>query len=395
MFGMAKPPPQPSGPTPPDKPHEYRDALPDGPLRGRGSTLNPGNRFESLRLHVLGEHLDHVRDPGEGEAPSSSAQAGTQVPTQVIPDQTRSILNRVDSPDIPFNWSLNPYRGCEHGCVYCYARPTHEYLGMNLGVDFETRILVKHQAPALLRRELAKPAWKAEVISMAGNTDCYQPLERELRITRGCLEVMAQCRQPVGIVTKNKLVLRDLDLLRELAAHDAVVVAVSVTTLDPQLAAKMEPRASAPRDRLQAITALREAGVPVAAMIAPIIPALNDREVPALLDAVAQAGAQWAGYVLLRLPWQIKELFSHWLTTHFPERAAHVLSLIRDTRGGELYDARFGARMRGEGAFAQQIARLFKVHAARRGLDRSRWTLSGAHFRKPQDPPSPQLSLFE
>lgn len=369
--------------------HEYRDALTDGPLKGRGATNDPGNRFEPVRLYVLGEHLDtQMAEAEHGEG----APAPRQTPTTVLPDRTTSLINRVDSPDLPFTWTINPYRGCEHGCIYCYARPTHEYLGMTSGVDFETKVMAKHDAPDLLRRELGAKKWRGDTLAMSGVTDCYQPIERELNITRGCMEVMAECRQPVGIVTKNRLVLRDLDLIQQLGRFNACAVAISVTTLDPKLAQKMEPRASSPKDRLQTIAALKQAGVPVAAMVAPIIPGLNDRETPSILEAVADAGATWAGYVLLRLPWQIKDLFTNWLDTHFPDRAGKVRSLIEQTHAGKLYDARYGVRQRGEGPIADQIATMFKVYAKRYRLDRHDWKLTGEHFRRPGA--KGQMSLF-
>ncbi|MBT8486413.1 MAG: PA0069 family radical SAM protein [Phycisphaerae bacterium] len=357
---------------------EYSDALPGGVARGRGAGLNPGNRFEGergLRLHVLGEHLDAVT----AESPD-----GRQVRTEVFDDSTRRLINRVDSPDLPFHWTINPYRGCEHGCVYCYARPTHEMLGLSCGLDFETKIIAKPDAPELLRRELAASQWRGEPIAMSGVTDAYQPLERRLRITRRCLEIMAECRQPVTIVTKNRLVERDIDLLTTLAAADATRVAVSLTTLDATLAARLEPRASAPRDRLHAIRTLADAGVPVLAMIAPIIPGLTDQEVPALLAAAAKAGASSASWVMLRLPHQVKALFFDWLARHAPDRAARVEAAIRSTRGGALTESRFGARMRGHGAHAEHIKRTFEVFAKRAGLSRDVPALSSSAFRRPE-----------
>lgn len=388
---------------------DYADALPDGPVRGRGAALNPGNRYVGSdpkrgvirRLHVLGEHLDEVhraRTNGDADA----CPASSQVRTEVRPDATRTIINRVDSPDISFHWSINPYRGCEHGCVYCYARPDHERLGYSCGLDFETKIIAKFDAPHLLRRELARPRWKGETIVLSGVTDPYQPVEREHRITRGCLEVMAECRQCVGIVTKSRLVLRDLDVLTELAKHNAVRVGLSVTTLDNRLASKMEPRASSPAERLEALAALREAGIPTFAMIAPVIPGLNDREIPALLKAVSQAGAQSAGYILLRLPHQIKALFLDWLARHFPDRAGRVESLLRQMRGGGLYDPAFGTRQRGTGPIAAQINALFTTFARRYRLDEPMKPLNHRAFRRPivhesAEGPAPcggQLSLF-
>ena len=366
---------------------EYADALPQGRARGRGAGLNPGNRFERVRLHVLGEHLDSI-----AAEPTFDAGRGRSVPTQVFRDRTRTIINHVDSPDLPFNWTINPYRGCEHGCAYCYARPDHERLGFSSGLDFETKILAKPDAPKLLRRELAQHRWRAETIVMCGDTDCYQPIEAKLRITRGCLEVMAEARQPVGIVTKNRLVTRDVDMLGELASHGAVRVSISLTTLDRSLAAKMEPRASAPADRLRAVSDLADAGVPVAVMVAPIVPGLTDREVPAILRAAADAGANSAGYILLRLPHQNRTLFVDWLEHHFPARASRVISLVRQTRGGEMYDCAFGSRHRGAGPVAEQIRAVFDVFARRCGLDRPMRELSGAAFRPPQV--NGQLTLF-
>ncbi len=353
----------------------HRDALAQGKLRGRGAGLNPGNRFEPVRLHVLGQHLDEQ---------ATEHPDGVQVRTRVLPDKTKSFINPVDSPDLSMKWTVNPYRGCEHGCIYCYARPGHEYLGMSSGVDFETVIMAKHDAPTLLRRELARPSWKGEAITMSGVTDCYQPVERELKITRKCLEVMAECRQAVGIVTKSKLVLRDLDLLGKLHAHRAVGVAVSLTSLDNELASTMEPRASSPKERLRTIRELAAAGIPVTVMTAPIIPGINDREMPALLEAAAEAGATSAGWVMLRLPYQIKDLFLEWLTRHFPDRAAKVEGFIREMHGGELYDSRPFVRRRGEGPMAKQISGTFKVFAKRYGLLNSRSGINERAFRRPE-----------
>ncbi|MBI1338275.1 MAG: PA0069 family radical SAM protein [Phycisphaera sp.] len=366
--------------------HEYADALPQRAVRGRSTQTNPGNRYESVRLHVLGEYWDHRA--AEGEQPQ-------QTPTVVYTDKTKSILNRLDpdaSPDIPFEWSLNPYRGCEHGCVYCYARPDHERLGLSCGLDFETKIVAKTEAPVLLRKELAGPKWQPMTIAMAGVTDVYQPIERELRITRGCLEVMAECRQPVAIVTKSRLVLRDLDLLTELARYRAVRVAVSLTTLDHDLSMKMEPRAASPKHRLETIRRLSEAGVPVVLMTAPIIPGLNDRELPALLRAGSDAGAKTAGYVFLRLPWQLKALFEDWLSREFPDRAGHVLSLLRQSHEGKLYDATPGVRQRGTGPIAEQVRDVFKLFTRKHHLDEKLPPMSGEHFRRPSL--NGQMGLF-
>jgi DNA repair photolyase len=353
---------------------EYRDAPVQGPVRGRGAGLNPGNRFEDVRLHILGEHLDEIIT----ENPD-----GTQVRTRVFEDATRTIVNPVDSPDICFKWTINPYRGCEHGCIYCYARPSHELLGLSSGLDFETRIYAKKDAAALLRRKLASPGWKAETIVMSGITDPYQPVEAKLGITRSIVEVLAECRQPVGFITKNKLITRDLDLLQELNRFGAVSAAVSITTLDHDLAMKMEPRAGSPKARLEAVSKLASAGIPVRVMMAPIVPGLTDHEIPAVLKACADAGAMQAGYVMLRLPHQIKALFLDWLERLHPGKAARIEGLIRDVRGGKLYDSKWFTRGKGEGPMADQINQTFKVFRARYGLDRDIPELSGEAFRPP------------
>jgi DNA repair photolyase len=336
--------------------------------RGRGAAANPANRFEPLHVE-----RDPDWDPTEDPAPT----------TRFFRDATRSIINYNDSPDLGFRASLNPYRGCEHGCIYCYARPTHEYLGFSAGLDFESRIMVKTDAPALLRQELASARWKPQVIALSGVTDCYQPIERKLRLTRACLEVLAEFRNPVGIVTKNHLVTRDVDVLAELAKFQAAIVFVSVTTLDASLAARMEPRASLPEHRLAAISALRRAGIPVGVMVAPVIPALTDHEMPAILKAAVQAGAASAGYVVLRLPHGLGPLFEEWLTRHFPERKEKVLNRVRALRGGRINDPEFGSRMKGEGIFAEQIAALFEVACRKAGVRGHEADLSTAAFRVP------------
>jgi DNA repair photolyase len=355
------------------------DHGPDAPLRGRGASHNPPNRFEEIRC----EPDDDISDipPDERSAPQ----------TRFLRDASRSIISYNDSPDVGFDASFNPYRGCEHGCIYCFARPTHEYLGLSAGLDFETRILVKEDAPELLRAELAARKWKPQVLGVSGVTDPYQPIERKLSLTRRCLEVVVDFMNPLSIITKNHLVSRDVDLLARLAAHDAALVCVSVTTLDPHLARVMEPRASSPERRLEAIAALHEAGIPVCVLVAPVIPGLNDHEVPGIVCAAARAGARYAGYVALRLPHGLKELFERWLEQHFPERRGKVLNRLRSMRGGELYRAEFGKRMRGEGAFADEIAQLFAIACRRAGLEAKRPTLSTASF---QTPGPQQLTLF-
>jgi DNA repair photolyase len=330
---------------------------------GRGAAGNPKNRFERIEVEPDFEGLDPE--------------------TVYLKDHSRSIIARNDSPDIGFDASINPYRGCSHGCAYCYARPTHEYLGLSAGLDFESKILVKEHAPELLRNELSSPRWQPTVLSMSGVTDPYQPVEKRLRITRRCLGVLAEFRNPVAIVTKNHLVTRDIDLLSELARYDAAVVAVSLTTLDDDLRRVMEPRTSSPTRRLAAIEALAGAGIPAGVMTAPVIPGLNDHELPALLSAAARAGATFAAYVPVRLPHAVRPLFEDWLERHFPERKEKVLNRIRSMRGGELNDPRFGSRMRGEGLFAEHIAQLFSISCRRAGIERGRFPkLSAVAFRR-------------
>jgi DNA repair photolyase len=338
---------------------------PAQPLHGRGASGNPANRFEAIHLE---RDLDW--NPDENTAPG----------TAFYRDTTKTIINYNDSPDIGFEASVNPYRGCEHGCIYCFARPTHEYLGFSAGLDFETRIMVKENAPELLRQELSSPKWKPQVIVMSGVTDCYQPVERKLKLTRRCLEVLAEFRNPVAIITKNTLVTRDIDLLSSLAAHNAAAVNISVTTLDSTLTPKLEPRTPLPKARLAAIEALSRAGVPVGVLVAPVIPGLTDHEMPAILEAAVKAGAQWAGYVPLRLPFAVKELFETWLDQHFPDRKEKVLNRIRAIRGGRLNDPRYGTRMRGEGVFAEQLESFFAVSCRKAGLTGPRPELATASF---------------
>jgi DNA repair photolyase len=343
---------------------------------GRGATFNPPNRFE--RLHV---EPDPDAPPEERPDPR----------TQFFFDATGSLLTTNDSPDIPFSVGLNPYRGCEHGCAYCYARPFHEYLGWSTGLDFETKILVKLRAPELLRRELEAPRWQPQSVTMSGVTDCYQPAERQFRLTRQCLQVFAEFRNPVAVITKSFLVTRDCDVLAELARWQCASVYVSVTTLDADLAGKLEPRAARPEHRLRAIRLLADAGVPVGVMVAPIIPGLTDHEMPAILDAAAAAGARRAGHVVLRLPYSVKDVFVAWLENHFPSKKERVLSRIRAIRGGKLNVSEWGERMRGEGIFAEQIHDLFAAAVHRSGLNREPAEFSTAHFRRPG---GVQMALF-
>ena len=349
-----------------------------GPIRGRGAAGNPPNRFEKL---------SYQRDQDWSEA-------GDPAPaTQFLKDPSRSIITYNDSPDVGFDASVNPYRGCEHGCVYCYARPTHEYLGFSAGLDFETKILVKENAPDLLRRELSSTSWKPQVVAISGVTDPYQPVERRLGLTRRCLEAFLECRNPVAIVTKNYLVTRDLDVLAGLARYGAAAVFLSITTLDGNLARIMEPRTSHPSQRLAAIEALAQAGVPAGVMVAPVIPGLTDHELPSIIAAAARAGARFAGYVPLRLPHGVAPLFEQWLMQHVPERKAKVLNRIRAIRGGRLNDPNFDSRMTGEGEFAKQIAAMFSLACRKAGIDGRGPNLSTAAFRRPAS--TAQLSLFE
>ncbi len=351
---------------------------PDPGFRGRGAAANPPNRFEQIA---------YLPD-GEARAPDDPGPL-----TQILRDSTRTIIARNDSPDVGFDVSINPYRGCEHGCSSCFARPFHEYLGFSAGLDFETKILAKLDAAALLRRELMKPSWTPKPIAISGVTDPYQPAERRLKITRGCLEVLAEFRNPVLLITKNFLITRDVDLLQELAAYGAVSASLSITTLRPELQRVMEPRASTPVRRLKAVEALARAGIPVGVMVAPVIPGLTDSEMPAILKAAAEAGAQGAGYVILRLPHGVKELFTDWLERHFPERKERVLNRLREMRGGKLYDSSFGTRARGEGPYAEQIRALFHATKKTLGLDRPRPELRTDAFRRPERPKGPQLGL--
>lgn len=346
------------------------------PVHGRGAAFNPINRFENISYE-----RDYDSDPEEDPAPI----------TQFLKDSSHSIISRNESPDVGFSASLNPYRGCEHGCVYCYARPTHEYLGMSAGLDFETKILVKENAPELLRSELTAPGWKPQVLALSGVTDCYQPIERKLQITRRCLQVLCEFRNPTIIITKNRLVTRDIDLLEELTRYNAISVALSITSLDRNLQRDLEPRTSTPENRLNAIRALAEAHIPVSVMVGPVIPGLNDHEIPSILNAAAQAGATGAGYVVLRLPFAVKELFEQWLEQHRPLAKDKILNAVRSIRGGNLNDPRFNSRMRGEGPIAESIKQLFDISKRRAKLDAVRPELSTDAFRRP----SQQLALWD
>lgn len=356
---------------------------PDGARKGRGATLNPDNRFFSTRSEA--EH-----DGWATEADSLAPLA-----TTVTVQQSRRIISRNTSPDIPFSQSLNPYQGCEHGCIYCYARPSHAYLDLSPGLDFETKLFAKPDAADLLRRELASPRYQVSTLHIGGNTDPYQPIERTWRITRGLLEVLLETRHPVTVITKNALVLRDLDLLVALAELQLVRVFVSVTSLDAGLSQRLEPRASAPHRRLQTIAKLHGAGVPVGAMVAPVIPFLNDAEIEAILAAVAEAGADTAAWTLVRLPHELKALFRDWLDTHEPLKTERVWHAIQHARGGRDNDPRFGSRMRGEGEMAELLRQRFAVACRRHGLNAvQRRGLRHDLFTPPAKGAGPQIALF-
>lgn len=350
--------------------------MPAEKLAHRGAAENPPNRFEKI-------HLEPDSDWNTDDDPLPR--------TQFFKDLSQTVISRHNSPDISFQASLNPYRGCEHGCIYCYARPTHEYLGFSAGLDFESKIMVKEDAPELLRKELSSPKYQPQVIFLSGVTDCYQPVERKLKLTRRCLEVLAEFRNPVFIVTKNQLVTRDIDLLGELARHRAVGVLLSITTLDSDLRMVMEPRTSPPMARLAAIRELAAAGIPVGVNVAPIIPGLTDHEAPAILKAAAAAGATSAGYTVVRLPHAVAPLFEAWLEKHFPNQKEKVLNRLRAMHGGKLYDSQWGKRFGGEGIFAEQIAQMFDVARRKAGLRQEDVELSTAAFRRAG---GEQLSLF-
>jgi DNA repair photolyase len=349
-------------------------------LKGRGALSNPPGRFDRQSTEAVddGWYVD--------ETPTSIA-------TSVEPDHARSIITRNDSPDVPFEQSINAYRGCEHGCNYCFSRPSHAYMGLSPGLDFETRLFYKQDAAQLLEAELARPGYVCKPIAMGTNTDPYQPIERRLRVTRSILEVLARCRHPATIVTKGSLVLRDLDLLADLARDGLVNVALSVTTLDAELKRALEPRAASPQARLRAVRELADAGVPTGVMVAPVIPALTDHELEAIVDAAADAGARWAAYLVLRLPYEVKDLFREWLSQHYPDRARHIMSIVQSLRGGRDNDPRFGSRMRGMGPFAQLLRARFELACRRRGLGAGRVLALPTGLFRPPRPRSDQLAL--
>ena len=348
--------------------------------KGRGAHSNATGRYERLARVVFDDGWQRLDD-----LPAFK--------TSVTVDATRTIITRNDSPDISFDRSINPYRGCEHGCVYCFARPTHAFLGLSPGLDFEAKLFAKPDAPRLLERELSASGYQPRTIAIGTNTDPYQPIEREYRVMRGILEVLERCGHPVGIVTKSALILRDLDILTRMAQRNLVKVALSVTTLDPKLARLMEPRAATPARRLEALRQLAAAGVPTAVMVAPVIPAINDSEIERILDTAAALGVKGAGYVLLRLPLEVRDIFREWLMANFPDRCRHVFKLVRDMRGGKDYDATFGQRMTGSGPIAWMIGRRFEAACEKLGLNAGSSKLTTEHFAPPHRA-AKQLSLF-
>lgn len=348
--------------------------------RGRGAQSNASGRYEPLARVAFDDGWRSL-----DELPPFK--------TTVQVDATRKIITRNSSPDIGFDRSINPYRGCEHGCVYCFARPTHAYLGLSPGLDFESKLFVKPEAADLLERELASPNYSPKVIAIGTNTDPYQPIERRYKVMRRILEVLDRAGHPVGIVTKSALVLRDLDILARMAERNLAKVALSITTLDPELSRKMEPRAATPMRRFETLRRLSQAGVPTTVMVAPVIPALNDSEIERILDRAQAAGCKEAGYVLLRLPLEVRDLFKEWLVANYPDKANHVFKLIRDMRDGKDYDSEWGTRMKGTGPYAWLIGRRFEVACERLGLNKSKLKLSTEYFRHPR-PDDAQLSLF-
>jgi DNA repair photolyase len=343
-------------------------------IHGRGVNYDPRNRFEKLTVEPDFEHVEND---------SEYLDQLAHPKTSYYRDKTKTIIAHNDSPDVGFEFSINPFRGCSHGCSYCYARPTHEYLGFSAGLDFETKIMVKTDAPELLRRELMRPKYKPVSLSISGVTDCYQPAERIFRVTRGCIEVLVEFRNPLSIITKSHLVTRDKDLLAQLASLNCAVVILSVTTLDPELSRRMEPQAAAPNRRLDALRELSAAGVPVGVMVAPVVPGLTDHEMPDILKAAVDAGAQFAGYVPVRLPFGVAGMFEQWLATHYPDRKDKVLNRIRSLRGGKLNDPDFGTRMRGEGEWADQLKSMFNMAKKVSGMKDNFPDLSTSHFRRP------------
>lgn len=344
-------------------------------IKGRGTAKNPVNRFEKIDFVPAEEEIGNFNKPK----------------TVFYKDKTKKIITYNSSPDIPFEASINPYRGCEHGCIYCYARPNHEYLGLSAGLDFETKIFVKENAPILLRKELLAKKWIPRPIAISGVTDCYQPCEKHFQITRECLRVLSEFRNPAGIVTKNYLITRDIDILKELSQFSGAYVAISITTLDPELARKMEPRASQPSYRLKAIEKLTENGIPVMVLIAPVIPGLTDHEIPKIIEQSVNSGASGAGYVMLRLPHGVKELFSDWINNHYPDRKNKIIHRIESVRNGKLNSTEFFNRMKGEGVFADQIKNMFNLSCKKAGISKNNFNFNCTQFRRPTEN---QLEMF-
>jgi DNA repair photolyase len=380
-----------------DVPSPSPSVQPLVPQKGRGAVSNLQGRYD----------VNTREDFDDGWPADPDDRRASVRKTQVFHETAKSILSRNASPDLPFSVSLNPYRGCEHGCIYCFARPTHSYLGLSPGLDFESRIFAKINAPELLRRELARVSYTPEPIALGVNTDAYQPCDRELQLTRRVLEILHECKHPVALITKSSLIERDIDLLADMARKDLAIAAVTITTLDPAIARTLEPRAAAPARRLRTIRTLREAGIPVCVSIAPVIPFVTEPDLERVLEAAAEAGADSAGYIILRLPWELNPLFQQWLQAHFPDRAQRVMNRIRDMRGGKDYVAEFGSRMKGEGVWADLIRQRFEKAAARfglmergrnfRGLDCTRFkrpVVESAPKRKPAAAISGQLDLF-
>lgn len=350
---------------------------------GRGAQSNPKNRFERLQIESFKED--------EVDGFYSEDYRKRKIPTQYFKDNSRSVISVNDSADVDFDYSFNPYRGCEHGCIYCYARPSHEFLGFSAGLDFETKIMVKEDAPKLLEKELKKKSYKPDIIIFSGNTDCYQPVESKLRLTRKALQVCLKYGNPVGLITKNALVQRDIDILKEMSKKDLISVTITVTSLDKSLTSKMEPRTSVPSKRLETIQKLAENNIPVGVNIAPIIPGLNDEEIPSILKTVSERGAEYAGLILLRLPYSLKDLFVKWLNEEFPQKTNKIINRIKDMRGGKLNNSDFGKRFSGEGEFAETLNNLFLISCKKYGLNKRDYRLSIENFRQKGNK---QLEMF-
>lgn len=365
-----------------DKKSKENNFIP--PVRGRASLNNPSGRFEKLEYNTDEDIFNELCETGQ-------EKEKRQIQTQILKDVSRSILSTNDSPDIGMETTLNPYRGCEHGCIYCYARPGHEYLGLSAGLDFETKIFVKPQAHVLLRNKLSSKTWTPKTITLSGVTDCYQPIERKLKTTRACLEILRDFRNPVRIITKSNLLLRDIDIFKEMSMHSCINIHISITTLDSKLSRLMEPRATQPKLRLEAIKILSDQNIPVSVIIGPVLPGLTEQEIPSILKASAQSGAINAHYTMLRLPYGVKDIFSNWLEKLYPDRKEKILNRLRDMHGGKLYDSAFGIRMRGTGIHADMIENLFFIYKKRHGLTKELY-LSTKYFIK--DPYNKQLCFL-